>query len=90
VIAIVGPLTSFAIAAAVALLALVVPPAPVVDAVMQYLVLVNAVVGVFNLVPGFPLAGGRLPVRGCRSASVVRLLCSHRGPRREAAEGGRR
>jgi Zn-dependent protease/predicted transcriptional regulator len=59
-IAIVGPLTSFAIAAGVAILGLAVPPTPIVGAVMQYLVLVNTVVGLFNLVPGFPLDGGRV------------------------------
>jgi Zn-dependent protease/CBS domain-containing protein len=59
-IAIVGPLTSLAIAAAVALLAVVLSPTPVVRAVMHYLVLVNAMVGLFNLVPGFPLDGGRI------------------------------
>jgi Zn-dependent protease/predicted transcriptional regulator len=59
-IAIVGPLTSFAIAAAVALVGAAVAPGPVVGAVMQYLVLVNVVVGAFNLVPGFPLDGGRV------------------------------
>jgi Zn-dependent protease/predicted transcriptional regulator len=60
-IAIVGPLASFAIAAVLwaALSAGVVPDgAP--RAIVVYLLTVNVVIGVFNLVPGFPLDGGRL------------------------------
>lgn len=59
-IAIVGPLTSFALAAVITAAGALVTPPPAAAAVMQYLVLLNVVVGVFNLVPGFPLDGGRV------------------------------
>jgi Zn-dependent protease/predicted transcriptional regulator len=60
-IAVVGPVTSFAIAAvlwAVNAGGLVRPAWA--QALVAYLVLVNVAVGIFNLVPGFPLDGGRL------------------------------
>ncbi len=59
-IAVVGPLTSFVIAGVCwALLRLLAGP-PWAEAVIGYLAAVNLIVGVFNLVPGFPLDGGRI------------------------------
>jgi Zn-dependent protease/predicted transcriptional regulator len=60
VIAAVGPLTSFVIAGLVwGLLALdILPRVPA--AIAGYLAFVNIAVGLFNLVPGFPLDGGRI------------------------------
>jgi Zn-dependent protease/CBS domain-containing protein len=59
-IAAAGPITSFLIAGVVAALIALGNPGPTTHAVLQYLVTVNVVVGLFNLVPGFPLDGGRV------------------------------
>jgi Zn-dependent protease/CBS domain-containing protein len=58
--AIVGPLTSFAIAIVASLAGRATQSVPVLAAILGYLALVNAIVGAFNLVPGFPLDGGRV------------------------------
>ncbi|HEX2884440.1 MAG TPA: site-2 protease family protein [Candidatus Limnocylindria bacterium] len=58
-VAIVGPLTSFAIAAATYLVASALED-PSLRALFGYLALVNALLGGFNLIPGFPLDGGRV------------------------------
>jgi Zn-dependent protease/predicted transcriptional regulator len=58
--AVAGPLTSFALAALAAVGAAAVSRAPATAAVLRYLATVNTLVGAFNLVPGFPLDGGRI------------------------------
>ena len=59
VVAIVGPLTSFALAAAGLLVSASVDE-PRLEALFFYLAFVNGLLGAFNLIPGFPLDGGRL------------------------------
>ncbi len=59
-VAVVGPLTSFAIALVTFLVGSASAPGSIVGAVAGYLTVINLLLGVFNLIPGFPLDGGRV------------------------------
>jgi Zn-dependent protease/CBS domain-containing protein len=61
VMAIVGPLTSLVIGGVSLFLGLAIGHnSPLVSAVLNYLGIANLLLGVFNLIPGFPLDGGRV------------------------------
>ncbi len=57
-ISISGPLVSFALAGIFALLSFMVSALTPVLALFKYLAYINLVLGVFNLIPGYPLDGG--------------------------------
>jgi Zn-dependent protease/CBS domain-containing protein len=58
--AVAGPVSSFVQAAVYAVLAALVGSRTPIGAMFHYLALINLGLGVFNLVPGFPLDGGRV------------------------------
>ena len=60
VVAVVGPATSFVLAALFFIIGQAVPERGPLGALLSYLAFINVLLGLFNLLPGFPLDGGRV------------------------------
>jgi Zn-dependent protease len=83
-IAIAGPIVSLLLAGAFGLLASVLPNRTLLDASVAYLAIINLSLAVFNIIPGFPLDGGRV-----LRAAVWRFTGSFQRATQIAAGGGR-
>jgi Zn-dependent protease len=59
-VAVAGPLVNFGLAIGLALLGLVLPPIPLLSQMVWGLAIANVMLGTFNLLPAFPLDGGRV------------------------------
>lgn len=82
-VALAGPLVSLALAVGFGLLSVAPALGPAARAVARYLALINVSVALFNLVPAFPLDGGRL-LRGL----LWNAMGKARATRAAAAAGG--
>lgn len=83
-IAVVGPLTSFALAAFFWEIEPLVAAMPQLFAMVKYLAFLNLILAAFNLFPGFPLDGGRV-----LRAAVWRITGNYRRATIAAAVTGR-
>ncbi len=84
VIASAGPLMSLGLAGVFYLISLVSISVPPIYAMSKYMAFINAILAVFNLIPGYPLDGGRVVqailwglTRNLRRATEITTLMGH-------------